>query len=62
MQKAITVPLMAAGIGPSGLEHAEDNRASAGPATDLHSKRIRLDLDEWYSRLTKLAELRAGGQ
>jgi hypothetical protein len=62
MQKAITVLPMAAGIGPSRLEHAEDDRPSAGLTTDPHSKRIRLDLDEWYSRLTKLAELREGGQ
>ena len=62
MQKALTVLPMPRGIGPNFHEHAEDNRAPAGPATDLHSKRIRLDLDEWYSRLTKLAELRSGGQ
>lgn len=28
-------------------------------ATDLHAKRIILDLDEWHVRLARLAELRA---
>jgi hypothetical protein len=35
--------------------------APAGRALDPHSKRILLDHAEWYTRLTKLAELRQGG-
>jgi len=55
MQKAP----MAAGIGPH--EHAEDDRAPIGRATDPHSRRIVLDLAEWYGRLARLAKLREGG-
>jgi hypothetical protein len=33
--------------------------ASGRLATDLHAKRIILDLDEWHTRLARLAELRA---
>jgi hypothetical protein len=32
--------------------------ASTGFATDPHSKRIDLDVAEWYARLARLAELR----
>jgi hypothetical protein len=49
-------------IGPGCREHAEDDRAPAGRATDPHAKRILLDHAEWYSRLTKLAELRQGAE
>jgi hypothetical protein len=55
MQKAPT-------IGPNGHERAEDDQAPAGRATDPHSKRILRDHAEWFSRLTKLAELRHDGE
>jgi hypothetical protein len=36
--------------------------APAGRGLDPHSKRTLLDRAEWYTRLTKLAELRQGGE
>ena len=62
MQKALTVLPMAAGVGPNCSEHAEDDGAPAGFASDPHSKRIVLDRAEWFGRLARLVELRAGGQ
>jgi hypothetical protein len=46
------------------LEQAGTDGAPAEFATDLHSKRINLDVAEWSARLTRLAELREaqGGQ
>jgi hypothetical protein len=59
MQNAITSLPIAAGV---SSEHVEDDPAPTGFERDLHSKRIVLDLAEWYGRLARLAELREGGQ
>jgi hypothetical protein len=59
MQNAITILPIAAGV---SREHAEDDPAPTGFESDPHSKRIVLDLAEWYGRLARLAELREGGQ
>jgi hypothetical protein len=42
-------------------EHIKDDGAP-GRALDPHAKRILLDHTEWYARLTKLAEVRQGGE
>jgi hypothetical protein len=49
---------------PNRLEQAGVDGAPAEFATDPHSKRINLDVAEWYARLSRLAELREaqGGQ
>ena len=59
MQNALTVLPIAAGI---SLEHVEDDSAPAGFESDPHSKRIVLDLAEWYALLARLAALREGAQ
>jgi hypothetical protein len=41
-----------------GEDGGADDRALGGFAPDPHSKRILLDLAEWYARLARLAELR----
>ena len=43
---------------PNRFEQAGADAAPAGLATDPHSKRINLDVAEWYARLARLAELR----
>ena len=58
MQKALTILPIAAGV---SREHVEDDPAPTGFESNPHSKRIVLDLAEWYSRLARLAELRKGG-
>jgi hypothetical protein len=40
------------------FEQAGADAAPAGFAADPHSKRINLDVAEWYARLARLAELR----
>jgi hypothetical protein len=47
MQNAITSLPIAAGV---SSEHVEDDPAPTGFERDLHSKRIVLDLAEWYGR------------
>jgi hypothetical protein len=49
---------------PNRFEQAGASEAPSGFATDPHSKRINLDVAEWYARLARLAELREaqGGQ
>jgi hypothetical protein len=47
---------------PYRPEQAGADRAPDRFAPDLHSKRIALDLAEWYGRLARLAEMRARGQ
>jgi hypothetical protein len=59
MQNAIAILPTAEGVSP---EHAGDDLAPTGFESDPHSKRIVLDLAEWYGRLARLAELREGGQ
>jgi hypothetical protein len=46
------------GIMAKRHEHAGDDRPLGGLAPDPHSKRILLDLAEWYARLARLAKLR----
>jgi hypothetical protein len=43
---------------PNRFEQAGAAAAPSGFATDPHSKRISLDVAEWYARLARLAELR----
>jgi hypothetical protein len=43
---------------PNRFEQADADAAPTGFATDPHSKRINLDVAEWYTRLARLAELR----
>jgi hypothetical protein len=43
---------------PNCFEQAAADGAPTGFATDPHSKRINLDIAEWYARLARLAELR----
>jgi hypothetical protein len=59
MQNAITILPAAEGAGPA---HVEDDPTPTGFESDPHSKRIVLDLADWYARLARLAELREGGQ
>jgi hypothetical protein len=57
MQKALSALPTTAGISPMSGD-VDADPAAAGFATDPHSKRIVLDLAEWYDRLARLAELR----